>query len=60
MTRTERAEVKYTKRLTVAQCCLCYYQNLLYQLSWFYYKKTHFGNTEAIESLLIRRCIHSI
>ena len=38
---------------------LCYYQNLLNQLSWFYYKKAHFGNTEAIESLLILRCIHS-
>ena len=29
---------------------LCYYQNLLNQLSWFYYKKAHFGNTEAIYS----------
>ena len=32
------------------QCCLCYYQNLLNQLSWFYYKNAHFSNTEAIES----------
>ena len=59
MTRTEPAQVKYTRRLKAAQCCLCYYQNLLNQLSWFYYKKAHFGNTEAIMSLLILRCIHS-
>ena len=59
MTRTEPAQVKYTKWLKAAQCCLCYYQSLLNQLSWFYYKKTHFGNTEAIESLLILTCIHS-
>ena len=42
MTRTEPAQVKYTKRLNIAQCCLCYYQNLLNQLSWFYYKKDTF------------------
>ena len=58
MTRIEPAEVKYTKRLKAAQCCLCYYQNLLNQPSWFYYKKAHFGNTEEIESILILRCIH--
>ena len=39
MTRTEPAQVKYTKRLKAVQCCLSYYQNLLNQLSWFYYKK---------------------
>ena len=59
MTIAEPAQVKYTKRLKAAQCCLCYNQNLLNQLSWFYYKKAHFGNTEAIESLLIVRCTHS-
>ena len=56
MTRTEPAQVKYTNRLKTAQCCLCYYQNLRNQLSWFYYKKAHFGHTEAIASLLIMRC----
>ena len=25
MTRTEPAQVKYTKRLKAVQCCLCYY-----------------------------------
>ena len=59
MTRTEPAQVKYTKRLKADECCLCYYQNLLNYLSWFYYKKAHFVNTEAIGSLLILRCIHS-
>ena len=59
MARTEPAQVKYTKRLKIAQCCLCYYQNLLNQLSWVYLKKKQFGNTEAIESLLIMWCIHS-
>ena len=29
MTRTEPAQVKYSKRLKVAQCFLCYYHNLL-------------------------------
>ena len=38
MTRTEPAQVKYTKRLKAAQRCLCYYQNLFNQLSWFNYK----------------------
>ena len=60
MTRTDPAQVKYTKQLEAAQCCLCYYKNLLNQLSWFYYKKADFGNIKAIESLLILRCIHSI
>ena len=46
-------------RLKAAQCCLCYCQNLINQLSWFYYKKAHFGHTEAIESPLILGCIHS-
>ena len=59
MTRTDPAQVKYTKQVKDAQCCLCYYQNLLNQLSWFYYKKAHFGNTGAFDSLLILRCIHS-
>ena len=58
MTRTESAQVKYTKRLKAAQYCLCYYQNLLNQISRFYYKKAHIGNIEIIESLLILRCVH--
>ena len=57
MTRTEPVQVKYTNRLKAAQCFLCYYQNLLNQLSWFYNKKAYVGHTEAIESLLILRCI---
>ena len=32
MTRTEPAQVKYTKRLKAAQCCLWYYQSLSNQL----------------------------
>ena len=28
-------------QLKATQCCLCYCQNLLNQLSWFYYKKSH-------------------
>ena len=39
MTRAESAQVKYTNQLKAAHCCLCYYQNLLNRLSWFYYKK---------------------
>ena len=51
MSINEPAQVKYTKQLKAAQWCLCYYQSLLDQLLWFHYKKAHFGNTEAIESL---------
>ena len=60
MTRTETAQVKYTKWLKAIQCCLCFYQNLLNQLRWFYCIHKYFGHTEAIEFLLILRCIHYV
>ena len=48
MIKTEPVQVKYTNRLKSAQCCLCYYHNLLNQLT-----QVSIRRFRAIERLLI-------